>query len=150
MEGNYHFLDIQAVPPRVLRPVGGPATRTGSTPEPSGRSTPCRRKSTQHFWLSFAPRSPMMSTYALPFAVRHGSGGKIAKSKLSTHREASTDVLFSVGNCGTFMPLSRVRGGSRIAVVWTCSRAAVSAISSGHFSVLFTHGVVRLAVDCQQ
>jgi hypothetical protein len=53
---------------------------------------------------------------------------------------------FRFGICGTFMPLSGVRGVSRIAVVWTQLVAAISAISSIHFNVLFTRAVVRLAV----
>ena len=56
---------------------------------------------------------------------------------------------FRPGNCGTFMPLSGVRGVFRIAVVWTRFVAAISAILSTHFNVLFTHAVVRLAVDCE-
>ncbi len=56
---------------------------------------------------------------------------------------------FRLRNCGTFMPLSGVRGIFRIAVVWTRFVADISAISSIHFNVLFTHAVVRLAVDCE-
>ena len=56
---------------------------------------------------------------------------------------------FRAGNCGTFMPLSGVRGVSRIAVVWTRLVAAISAILSIHFNVLFTHAVVRSAVHCE-
>ena len=40
---------------------------------------------------------------------------------------------FRVSKCGTFMPLSRVRGEFRIAVVWTRIVAAFSAISPVHF-----------------
>jgi hypothetical protein len=40
---------------------------------------------------------------------------------------------FRRSKCGTFMPLSCVRGESRIAVVWTLFVAAVSASSSVHF-----------------
>jgi hypothetical protein len=56
---------------------------------------------------------------------------------------------FRLGNCGTFMPLSGVRGVPRIAVVWTRIVAAISAISSTHFDVAFTHAVIRSAVDCK-
>ena len=55
---------------------------------------------------------------------------------------------FRLGKCGTFMPLSRVRGESRIAVVWTWFVTVFSASSSVHFSILFTHAVVLSAVDC--
>lgn len=55
---------------------------------------------------------------------------------------------FRFGNCGTFMPLSGVRGEFRIAVVWTWFVAVSFTISSGHFSILFTHSVVLSAVDC--
>jgi len=56
---------------------------------------------------------------------------------------------FRLRNCGTFMPLSRGRGVFRIAVVWTRFVAAISAISSIYFNVLFTCAAVRLAVDCE-
>jgi hypothetical protein len=56
---------------------------------------------------------------------------------------------FRVRNCGTFMPLSDVRGGFRIAVVWTRIVAAFSAISSVHFRVLFTHAVSLSVVGCR-
>jgi hypothetical protein len=55
---------------------------------------------------------------------------------------------FRFGNCGTFMPLSDVWGESRIAVVWTWFVSVLSAISSGHLSILFTHSGYLSAVDC--
>jgi hypothetical protein len=56
---------------------------------------------------------------------------------------------FRFGNCGTFIPLSGVRGVFRIAVVWTRFRAAFFARSPIHVNVLFTHAVVLSAVDCR-
>jgi len=73
------------------------------------------------------------------------------KSSQASHQGLAREVrmyCFRLGNCGTFMPLSGVRGIFRIAVVWTRFVAAISAISSIHFNVLFTRAVVRLAVDC--
>jgi hypothetical protein len=55
---------------------------------------------------------------------------------------------FHLRNCGTFMPLSGVPAVLRIAFVWTRLVAAISAISSIHFSVPFTHKVVLTVVDC--
>jgi hypothetical protein len=75
-----------------------------------------------------------------------------AKSSNASNQTLARQVrmyCFWRGNCGTFMPLSRVRGVFRIAVVWTRFAAAISAISSIHFNVLFTYAIVRLAVDCE-
>lgn len=98
---------------------------------------------------NFAVPSQTIQTYVRALSVRHRVGNGIAGGRQSTDRKTSTDVLFLLGNCGTFMPLSRVRGESRIAVVWTWFVAAVSAISSGHFSVLFTNAVFLSVVACR-
>src|SRR5216683_3525392 len=50
--------------------------------------------------------------------------------------------------CGTFMPLSRAQGESRIAVVWTLFVLVFSSVSSVHFSILFTRAIALSAVDC--
>ncbi len=74
------------------------------------------------------------------------------KSSEASHQSLARQVrmyCFRLRNCGTFMPLSGVRGVFRIAVVWTRFVAAISAISSIYFNVLFTHAAVRLAVDCE-
>ena len=55
---------------------------------------------------------------------------------------------FQLGKCGTFMPLSDVRGDFRIAVVWTLFVLVFSSFSSVHFSILFTRAVAFSAVDC--
>ena len=135
MEGNCHFLEFPALPTDSRSLVGELAVRTASNAD--------------LFPKNFAAGSLTVSTCAAALAVRHRLRNQIAGGKQSTHRKASTDVLFSVGNCGTFMPLSRVRGESRIAVVWTWLVAAVSAISSGHFSALFTHEIFLSAADCR-
>ena len=56
---------------------------------------------------------------------------------------------FRLGKCGTFMPLFCVRGISKIAVVWTLSVAAFSAVAPVHFSILSTRAAVLSAVDCR-
>ncbi len=74
---------------------------------------------------------------------------KSNSGKRSEPRPEVRMYCFRLRNCGTFMPLSGVRGVFRIAVVWTRFVAAISAISSIYFNVLFTHAAVRLAVDCE-
>jgi hypothetical protein len=56
---------------------------------------------------------------------------------------------FRVANCGTFMPLSHVRGEFRIAVVWTRIVAAFSAISSVHFRFCSRARFSLSAVSCR-
>jgi hypothetical protein len=68
-----------------------------------------------------------------------------AKSAGGELQDIAKQVLlycFRFRKCGTFMPLSGVRGESRIAVVWTLVRNRFSAMSSGHFSILFTQLVL--------
>ena len=84
---------------------------------------------------------------------RFGDGGAIhaVKSVESNGQGVGRQVplyCFRLGKCGTFMPLSRVRGESRIAVAWTLFAAVFSAISLVHRSIPFTRPVVRSAVDC--
>jgi len=55
---------------------------------------------------------------------------------------------FRLGKCGTFMPLSGVRGEFRIAVVWTLLVVVVSALSSVHFRILYTRAVALAAGNC--
>lgn len=84
-----------------------------------------------------------------------GSGREavpVARSVQASCQALSRQVpmyCFRFGNCGTFMPLSGVRGEFKIAVVWTWFVAGFSAISSGHFRVLFTRSVVISAVNCR-
>jgi hypothetical protein len=73
-----------------------------------------------------------------------------AKSIETSCQEVARQVLlycFQLGKCGTFMPLSGVRGESRIAGVWTLFVLVVSSLSSVHFSILFTRAVLS-SVDC--
>jgi len=55
---------------------------------------------------------------------------------------------FRLGKCGTFMPLSGVRGEPRIAGVWTLFVLVFSSVSSVHFSILFRRAVAFTAIDC--
>jgi hypothetical protein len=85
---------------------------------------------------------------------RFGDGGTIRAAKsVETNGQAVARHVplycFRLGKCGTFMPLSRVWGESRIAVVWTWFVTVFSACSSVHFSILFTHAAVLSAVDCR-
>jgi hypothetical protein len=84
---------------------------------------------------------------------RFGDGGAIhaVKSVESNGQGVGRQVplyCFRLGKCGTFMPLSGVRGESRIAFAWTLFVTVFSASLSVHFSILFTHAVVLSAVDC--
>jgi hypothetical protein len=68
-----------------------------------------------------------------------------AKSLAASGQRIGQQVLlycFRLGKCGTFMPLSGVRGDSRIAVVWTLFVLVFSSFSSVHFSILFTRAVL--------
>jgi len=142
VEANCHFLEFPALPTDSQSLVGELSLRTASNADLAAPATERLQK-------NFAVGSFPVSIHATPLAVRHRTGNQTAGGKQSTYRKTSTDVLFSLGNCGTFMPLSRVRGESRIAVVWTWLVAAVSAISSGHFSALFTHEIFLSAADCR-
>ena len=117
-----------------------------------------------HFWVfpgvikayphvRMCHQSPSSFT-ELRSQANNSPGGSLEgpKSSQASHQGLAREVriyCFRLGNCGTFMPLSGVRGIFRIAVVWTRFVAAISAISSIHFNVLFTRAVVRLAVDCE-
>jgi hypothetical protein len=74
-------------------------------------------------------------------------GKSAARSAQALARQVLV-YCFRWRNCGTFMPLSRVRGQSRIAVVWTWFSAVFSVVSSGHFRVLFTGSVVLSVGRC--
>lgn len=96
------------------------------------------------------PHEPLCTCRLVPAGSSRGTA-QAAKSIRARCQAIVRQVrmyCFRFGNCGTFMPLSGVRGESRIAVVWTLVRNRFSAISSGHFSILFTHLVFLSAVDC--
>jgi hypothetical protein len=73
--------------------------------------------------------------------------GKMARGDFHSSARQVPLYCFRLDKCGTFMPLSSVRRKSRIAVVWTLFVAAFSAVSSVHFSILFTRAVALSAVD---
>jgi hypothetical protein len=75
-------------------------------------------------------------------------GFRAAKSLSSIGRQVRL-YCFRLGKCGTFMPLQRIRGESRIAVVWTLFVLVFSSVSSVHFSILFTRSVALAAIDCR-
>jgi len=110
--------------------------------DPRDRRAPTR---VSGIWRSFT-----FLTGSADLWVGPGRGAvRIAKSVQASCQALARQVpmyCFRFGNCGTFMPLSGVRGEFRIVVVWTWFVAGFSAISSGHFSVLFTRSVVLSAV----
>jgi hypothetical protein len=122
VEGNCHFL------------------------EPRGFKTHPRRFPRQ---LSPQPRVAALHTERRLDRLPIGKLARIAKSVGARCQQSAQQVLlycFRVANCGTFMPLSRVRGEFRIAV-WTRFVAAFSAVSSVRFRILFTR-VFSFAAVC--
>jgi hypothetical protein len=81
--------------------------------------------------------------------VAAASGGEIPRDNFHSSARQVLLYCFRLGKCGTFMPLSGVRGESRIAGVWTLFVLAFSSISSVHFSILFTKALVFSAADCR-
>jgi len=75
------------------------------------------------------------------------SGREIARDDFHSPTRQVLLYCFRLEKCGTFMPLSGVRGDSRIAVVWTLFVLVFSSFSSVHFSILFTRAVLS-SVDC--
>jgi hypothetical protein len=147
VEGSCHFWVFPAVmvapsgvPPRRRELIGTvlEAATIPPTTEPGHAHTRLREQSPSHF---SEPTSPVNNSgiHSLP-------SSKSAQARPQAIAREVRMYCFRFGICGTFMPLSGVRGVSRIAVVWTQLVAAISAISSLHFNVLFTRAVVRLAV----
>ena len=149
MEGNCHFLEFSGFKTgrqSLVRPSA--AQRNASAP---------RRVAALHpEWHLTQPLRSVDGEQARESGwVEATSTRRVARmSRLvaAKYQGVAKQVLlycFRVGNCGTFMPLSCVRGEFRIAVVWTQIVAAFSAISSVHFRVLFTHPFSLSAVGCR-
>jgi len=84
-----------------------------------------------------------------------GRNAAVAASRRLNHSRQPAGITrqvllycFRLDKCGTFMPLSRVQGESRIAVVWTLFVLVFSSVSSVHFSILFTRAITLSAADC--
>ena len=149
MEEHCHFVPSPEVP---KTPVGfcrrGPRAFR-SMPSVAGRSGEKNRLPKSAIGKSIPPR--LLCKCRLVPACSSRGAAQASKSIQARCQAIVRQVrmyCFRFGNCGTFMPLSGIRGESRIAVVWTLVRNRFSAISSGHFSILFTHLVFLSAVDC--
>jgi hypothetical protein len=131
VEANCHFLESHKAKPSMPRAAGGLSLH-GTTG-----------------WR------PIAAPLDQSIGRREGSGAtgsrRAAKWVETNHRCAARQVplyCFRLGECGTFKPLSRVRGQSRIAVVWTLFAFVFSTISSVYGNILFASPVVSLAADC--
>ena len=130
MEANCHFVEFPAPKASALRVASKPDPQRNPPSQPM-LAPPAENAEQQ---------DGICRRGALPAAK--SAGGKL--------QDIAKQVLlycFRFRKCGTFMPLSRVRGESRIAVVWTLFVAVSSLVSSVHFSILFAHAVVLSAVD---
>lgn len=131
MEANCHFLEFPTAKAGAPRVAG----------EPSMQGHPNWR--------------PIIAVLTKPTERRgrFGDGGAIhaVKSVESNGQGVGREVplyCFRLGKCGTFMPLSGVRGESRIAFAWNLFAAVFSAISLVHRSIPFTRPAVCSAIDC--
>ena len=123
MEANYHFVEFPAPKAHALRLAS----------EPDPQQNPSSRP-------VLAP--PAENAEQQDAICRRGAV-HVAKSAGGKFQGIAKQVLlycFRSRECGTFMPLSRVRGESRIAVVWTFLVGSLFKFSSVHFSILFARG----------
>ena len=148
MEGNRHFLEFRALRKRGPRPALQSAKRPSAISPRAGEAV--RSGS----WLGRAPLGRLGDRPQKWTCVTDVSAPKpawTAKSVRARFQKTAQQVLLYCsrgGNCGTFMPLSRVPVEFRIAVVWTRFVAAFSASSSVRFRILFTHAFFSRAVVC--
>ena len=123
MEANCHFLEVPAPKAPAVRTA---AERSARTRKPSPRAV---RLSAQAVELSIRAKS--CSGLAVAASRQDATqpegsvdrGAMRAANQVRAMRQAIARQVrlycFRLDNCGTFMPLSRARGESRIAVVWT-------------------------------
>jgi hypothetical protein len=131
VEANCHFLESPKAKPGVPQAAGGLSTQGHPGWQPTS---------------ALAEQSAgRREGFGAPGALR-------AAKWLETNDQGAARQVplycFRLGKCGTFKPLSRVRGGSRIAVVWTLFAVVFSAVSSIRGNILFASPVVSLAADC--
>ena len=136
MEGNCHFLEFPALKMLMLTLARKVSVQPNSGSQHCAAELPaqCLLSGTS---LAFAAEGAKESSVLDAGSARKSA--RIAKSVGAGCQGFAKQVLlycFRFGNCGTFMPLSRARGESRIAVAWTRFAAAFSAISSVHFRIL--------------
>ena len=148
MEGNCHFVEF-----RAFRTTGrSPALQFARQ---SNSIVPWRGAGVHpEPWLGRAPIASLGDRRQEPTCAAELSAPKSVwtmKSVRAGFQKIAKQVLlycFLAGNCGTFMPLSRVRVEFRIAVVWTRFKAAFSASSSVRFRILFTHAFFSCVAVC--
>ena len=80
--------------------------------------------------------------------VEERHGGKFLGTGQKNFARQVLLYCIRLRKCGTFIPLSGVRGESRIAGVWTLFVLVFSSVSSVHFSILFRRAVAFTAIDC--
>jgi hypothetical protein len=147
VEGNCHFLEFRGFK------MGGLNSARQHSPRPNSISllrVAARRSERRLGGTLFAGATEHSQELGGLDGLPVGKLARIAKSVRARCQESVQQVLlycFRGGNCGTFMPLSRVRGEFRIAVVWTRFVAAFCVISSVRFRILFTH-VLSFAKVC--
>jgi len=125
VEANCHFVEFPAPKASELRVASEPDPRQN----PSSRPT-------------LAPLAESAEQQDAICRRRAVHTAKLAGGKLQGFATQVLLYCFRLEKCGTFMPLSGVRGDSRIAVVWTLFVLVFSSFSSVHFSILFTRAVL--------
>jgi hypothetical protein len=148
VEGDCHFLEFCAFRKRGRGPALQSAEQCSSISPCRGAAVRSRPRLRRAPWGRLADRTQEWTCAAELPAPK---SAWTAKSVRARFRKIAQQVLlycFRGGNCGTFMPLSRVPIEFRIAVVWTRFVAAFSASSSVRFRILFTHAVLSRAVVC--
>jgi hypothetical protein len=131
VEANCHFVEFPA--PKTS------AFRIASDPDP------------QQNPISRSMLAPLAQNAEQQDAICRRGAVHAAKSAGRKLQGVAKQVLlycFRFRKCGTFMPLSGVRGEFRIAGVWTLFVLVSSFVSSVHFSILFRRAVAFTAIDC--
>jgi hypothetical protein len=151
VEGNYHFLEFPAPKRHAASCVVelGKAIQSASAKSDSALAGAALRKD--------AAQPERLVDRGAMLAAKLGEAGRQERRRRALGPPARREAIerqvrlycFRLGNCGTFMPLFCVRGISKIAVVWTLSVAAFSAVAPVHFSILSTRAAVLSAVDCR-
>jgi hypothetical protein len=129
VEANCHFVEFPAPKASALRIASEPDPQQN----PSSRPVAAARPENAEQQDAICRRRP------IPTA-------KLAGGKLPGFAKQVLLYCFRFRKCGTFMPLSGVRGESRIAVVWTLLVAVPSRFHR-FTSAFCSHAVVLSAVD---
>src|SRR5260221_5090060 len=129
VEANCHFVQFPAPKPHASR----------ITREPDPQQNPSSRP-------TLAPLAESAGQQDAICRRREVHTAKLAGGKLQGFATQVLLYCFRFRKCGTFMPLSGVRGESRIAVVWTLLVAVPSRFHR-FTSAFCSHAVVLSAVD---